>query len=90
MDLGVIVLLLQKFGTFSVCGNREGYVLVMMALCSCFVASRRALVDDIERSILERHEHWKTLHRRGYTSERRNASMCLRRMLNTLNNSTSL
>ncbi|KAK9152993.1 hypothetical protein Sjap_000473 [Stephania japonica] len=39
-------------------------VLVMLALGACCAASRRALVDDIERSMLKRLEHWKALHGR--------------------------
>ncbi|KAK9150499.1 hypothetical protein Syun_008808 [Stephania yunnanensis] len=42
-------------------------VLVMLALvCSCSAASRRALVDHIEKSMIERHEHWKAFHGRVY------------------------
>ncbi|KAK9152998.1 hypothetical protein Sjap_000478 [Stephania japonica] len=40
-------------------------VLVMLALCSS-AAPGRALVDDIEGSMLERHERWKALHGRVY------------------------
>ncbi|KAK9152992.1 hypothetical protein Sjap_000472 [Stephania japonica] len=52
----------------------------MLALCSCSASSRRALVDDIKRSMLKRHEHWKALYGRVYkdVARMRNASMCFK------------